>query len=501
MSDYQADISIASRPEADSGNSGQPFRFEPKHGVVLAATILAFGIFAAPQHALGTVALILIGAIIAWFMPQAMIAMVVLSVPAQDAILMPFVRGEITLTQITVFGLIAGWGIGFWRYRIWLDSILMWSLGIMAALILSFLATDDTGVWVGELYRWAVAIAFFVICRSVLRDWAAIRIVIWGIVAAVCAICAYALGQLSSQDENINWIVGGILRVHGTFGTPNPLAAYIELTVPILLALTLLGLSPVVRERLGGPLWLGMASASLLGMVVLGLTQSRGGWIGFAVGMGVIFLLLPFRIKVASAALGAVLIAGILITPAGQSQIERFGNIFDDSEPATGSSYDYGTGRSSLWGAAIRMFEDEPLTGVGAGEFDYHYREYTPVWYDRFPRGQAHNGWLQMAAQAGLPGVIAFTGWIVATLVSLVGAVRRSTDPLARALALGALSVMVAFTVHSLVDYLNVLSLGLQLSAILAIGLNLCPDPLTVHARTSESKTGSLRVPQQTSYA
>ncbi len=36
-----------------------------------------------------------------------------------------------------------------------------------------------------------------------------------------------------------------------------------------------------------------------------------------------------------------------------------------------------------------------------------------------------------------------------------------------------------AYTIHSLVDYLNVLSLGLQLSAVTAIALNLAPDPLT----------------------
>lgn len=479
----------------------EPAAFDPKFRVVLGAAIVALVIFAAPQHAIGTSALIILGAVVAWVMPQAMVAMVVLSVPVQDAIQLPFVQGELTLTQIALFGLFLGWGIGFWRYRIWLDSILMWSLGIMAALIMSFLATEQPGLWAGEFYRWAVAIAFFVICRSVLRDWESIRVVIWAIVAAVAGISAYSLGQFWSTDTNINWVVGGILRVYGTFGTPNPLAAYFEFTVPILLALTLLGLSPVVRERLGVPLWLGMAASSLFGMIVLGLTQSRGGWIGFAAGMAVIFLLLPFRIKLVSLVLGAVLIAGILITPAGQSQIERFGNVFDETESMTGSSYDYGTGRSSLWGAAIRMFEDKPLTGVGAGEFDRHYREYTPVWFDRFPRGQAHNGWLQMAAQSGIAGVVAFTGWIVATLVSLVGAVRRSIDPLARALALGALSIVVAFTVHSLVDYLNVLSLGLQLSVIVAIGLNLNPDPLTVYARTTESDPDSFRVPQQTSNA
>src|SRR5699024_6321829 len=107
--------------------------------------------------------------------------------------------------------------------------------------------------------------------------------------------------------------------------------------------------------------------------------------------------------------------------------------------------------------------------------------DFTPVWHDRVPRGQAHDGWIQMAAQAGIAGVVAFTGWVIASIVSLVGALRRSTTAITRAMALGALSVMVAFTTHSLVDYLNVLSLGLQISAVTAIGLNLAPEPLTAY--------------------
>jgi len=224
---------------------------------------------------------------------------------------------------------------------------------------------------------------------------------------------------------------------------------------------------------------------SVAGMGVLALTQSRGGMIGFAAAMMIVLWALPGRIRVATVGAGVLLVLIVLLTPVGQSQLHRFERVLEaPRQSRTGEIYDYGFDRSSLWFAAIRMFEDKPLTGVGAGEFDYHYREYTPVWYDRVPLGQAHNGWLQMGAQAGLSGVVAFTAWIAATLVSLIGAARRSTEPLSRALAIGGLATMVAFTTHSLVDYLNVSSLELQLGAIVAIGLNLAPDPLTAYVRS-----------------
>jgi O-antigen ligase len=144
------------------------------------------------------------------------------------------------------------------------------------------------------------------------------------------------------------------------------------------------------------------------------------------------------------------------------------------------------------------MFEDHPYTGVGAGEFDYHFRQYTTDWHNRIPLGQAHNGYLQMAAQSGIPGVVAFVGWLMAMLLSLAGAVRRSTEPITRALALGALAVVVAFAVHSVVDYLNVLSLGLQLAATVAIGLNLAPDPSQVQEPRTSHPT---LIPQQAGHA
>jgi O-antigen ligase len=183
--------------------------------------------------------------------------------------------------------------------------------------------------------------------------------------------------------------------------------------------------------------------------------------------------------------IGGVFAVIFLLTPAGRSQVDRFAEVFRENETVVGAEHQYALGRGSLWGAAIRMIEDEPLTGIGAGEFDYHYREYTPSWLDRFPRGQAHNGWLQMGAQAGLPGILAFTAWLAASLVALGGAIRRAPNDLARMVSWGALAVMVAFTMHSMVDYLNVLSLSLQLSGITAIGLSLAPEPLASYRKVS----------------
>ncbi len=450
--------------------------------LVLLLLGIMLALVAASPAVPATIGLIVTGAVLAWVSPAVMVALVVATVPIQESVLLPNIRGDLTFTQIVLAGLVIGWGLSFWRYRIWLDAITLWFVAIGGALLISLIAMDDQGLWAGEVYRWAIAGIFFVICRSVLREWSLIAPVLWSVIIASVMTWGYAAWQFVTSAGPEHMIRGGALRVFATFGTPNTLGAYVELSVPLLLILGLLGIRKSFRDLIGPRLWVGTWVSSLPGLLVLAQTQSRGAMVGFAAAMVVVLWVLPVRLRVATVVAGALLVGVVALTPAGQSQIDRFARIFDETAVRPASTYDYGTGRSALWGAAVNMILDNPLTGVGAGEFDHHYREYTPSWVDRFPRGQAHNGWLHMGAQAGIGGLVAFTGWVIASLVSLFNAGRRAHDPLSRALAIGGLAVMIAFSVHSLVDYLNVLSLGLQLSAMVAIGLNLAPNPLTVYA-------------------
>jgi putative inorganic carbon (HCO3(-)) transporter len=420
--------------------------------------------------------------------PAVGLAGVVASIPVQDAILIPFVRGELTYTQVVLAGAVLGWAVTINRYRIWLDSVVVGFVTVFAALSISLVEMDSQGLWAGEAYRWAVAGLFYLLCRSVLTSWDRIKVVLYGFMAGVLGASAYTVYEI------VDWVslsdAGGLLtfRALGTFGVPNPLAAYFELTVPLLVVLALMGFRASIRETLGLPFWLLAMLSSVGGLVTLLLTQSRGGYIGMAVALMLLVRILPRRLQIAGVATAGLLAIVFLLTPVGQTQIERFSSAVEESEGIPGASHQGTWGREALWLAGFDMLLDKPLTGVGAGEFDYHYREYVREWVDRPPAGQAHNGWLQMGAQAGFPGLIAFTIWLGAALHSVFSAYRRATDPMARLLAWGAASVLIAFTLHSLVDYLNGLSLGLQVSAVIAIGLNVAPSPLSVYGDVSKKQ-------------
>ncbi len=427
--------------------------------------------------ALGAVALL------ALIHPPSVAAAVVLSIPVQSEFMLPFVRGELTVTQLLLFGLIAGWGVIFWRRRIWLDSIVVGFLLVLAAYAISFIAVDDPTLWFQESYRWAVAGVFYVICRSVIHEWRDIRPVIWAMLAGVTGVSILSAWQMVAESAPGHFLVGGALRVYATFGTPNTLAAYLEMTVPILLAC--IPIAWFVKGEFKFSYfekWL-LIGVSLIGIAVLLLTQSRGGYVGFFGACILLWWLLPNRARIISAVAAVLLIGGFLLTAPGQSQLSRFLELQEEASPdvieVNRSSYDVGAGRGALWSTARIMIAENPLTGIGAGEFDENYREYVPSWIDRFPRGQAHNVWLQMGAQAGIWGIIGYAAWFAASVWSVITARRRVKDRHRYWLLTGVLAVFAAYTLHSLVDYLNVLSLGLQLSVLTAIALNLAPEPLT----------------------
>src|SRR6185312_12348676 len=103
----------------------------------------------------------------------------------------------------------------------------------------------------------------------------------------------------------------------------------------------------------------------------------------------------------------SIMIAG---TPPGRIAADRFAT----SLTAIGRDEQVTVGNWSVqeriahWKAGLHMLREQPWIGVGAGNFNGSYREYTEVWRFRIPRGHAHNNEIQMGAQSGYTGLIAY---------------------------------------------------------------------------------------------
>lgn len=294
-------------------------------------------------------------------------------------------------------------------------------------------------------------------------------------------------------------ILGGRLyRASGVFQQPNPFGGYMNHSLPIaaglLAGLLLFGAQPRMRTR--GNLLLGIALAAVTGLLSLGLvlSWSRGAWLGAAAGMTVVglgwlralladasgdaFALRARRGAASGAWLGATLgtlflIAGGLrllpptVTARLASGLATFTTL--DARGAVITDANFATlERVAHWQAAADMWRDHFWTGVGIGNYAAVYAEYAlPKWPD--PLGHAHNVYLNMAAETGFVGLLAYLVFVGAALWHTWRVARQVTHPLARGMAVGVLGVLVALAVHNLFDNMYVHAMGIHLA--LALGL------------------------------
>lgn len=475
--------SIGGRREMRAFDAGLPLTL----AVGVAGTLLSVSW---PEAGIAVVGSSLVG--VGLLRLDLLLALLVLSVPLQGIASVSVWSGDVTATQLVVGAVVIAWAMHLIRGRV---SVLLgpvaWAyFAVFVALVLSFVNAVDRAAWVGEVYRWGISAVVFLIAASILHEAVARRLVIASIAAGVLGTSIYGLVQLATGDGPASYQVDGLLRIYATFGAPNPLAAYLELGLPLLLALTLRSPATLADQRW---LWWCSLGAALIGTMALILTQSRGGILGFAAALAVLVLGAGRRV-----CLTTLLILGLimtmLLTPLGGSLGVRFVSAVPAgrSDVQVTSEAWANQERLAHWGAGLRMMREYPMAGVGAGQFDARFREFTPTWRFRVPRGHAHNGYIQMGAQAGVLGMVAMTAFTIIVLASVLRVALRERSEIERAVRLGALAVVVAFSVHSMVDYLNVLSLGIQLAVVIALATI---GNTAVNTSTSFTADGGSRTP------
>ncbi|MDQ3576448.1 MAG: O-antigen ligase family protein [Actinomycetota bacterium] len=312
----------------------------------------------------------------------------------------------------------------------------------LAALTAVLLATSAVHLAepfsVAYLVRWLPFLAITVILIDVAAREVPIRALLG---SAVGGAAVAAVGAFHSM------IALGESRASGPMEDPNDLAYVLVAALPLLVAVL-----PVGR-RLSVPTIL----VALLGVVLaLGVaaTFSRGGGLALLAATGWLVLRreVPKRVVVASVViLGALGLAGSLLAA------EELARALQEKSYIAGTNVDT---RELRWEAAARMLSDNPVLGVGPGGFRTGYAaashnaeidEQSPV---------AHNMYLEVAAELGLPGLALFLGIIACAVVASEHVLRVSTDrkPMV-AVQAGLLAVLVASTFLSQHYYLPLWSL------------------------------------------
>jgi O-antigen ligase len=212
---------------------------------------------------------------------------------------------------------------------------------------------------------------------------------------------------------------GDASRATGPLGDANFWAQSLVLALP--LALWSVRRGPTTATR-----WCAAGAAALIGTGIV-FTQSRGGAIALLIAVAVWLWLQGGRYRLAIVALPVMIVLSVALT----GSTERFEQLRDVNNPSSSTDF---RGRLSENIAAYEMWRDNPVLGVGANEFPSNYRNYAAdIGLDSRSERQAHNSYLQQAAESGTLGFLAFIAMIGAGFWCAIRA--RS-----RLLAQGALS-------------------------------------------------------------
>ncbi|MBI1257216.1 MAG: hypothetical protein GC204_07070 [Chloroflexi bacterium] len=186
--------------------------------------------------------------------------------------------------------------------------------------------------------------------------------------------------------------------------------------------------------------------------LALALGQSRFAIIGVLLTIGVlIFLLIPTpRWKYATLAVWLVvclLEVGLVMqvfVPAASSPEAAAATVRDESSLAQ---------RPVIWGAALDIIRDHPLTGVGLNEFRSRTvrAQYPVPNFAMTVVPHAHNELLQVGTDVGIPGMILYIGWHIA-LAWMVWRAWRKGDLLLRVVAVSAAAGLIAHAIFGLGD-------------------------------------------------
>jgi putative inorganic carbon (hco3(-)) transporter len=419
----------------------------------------------------------------------------VLSVPIQDVLPLP---GGVTVTQILFVLVIGIW----WMWmsirrdrRIVLTPISITLLLFVVATLLSLGVTTSLPDSLAEISRWMVTILSYIIIVNSVQTRREMNGLIVVMLIAGLSEALLGLGQAYSGIGPASFNVGGLLtRAYGTIGAPNSFAGYINMSLPLALALSAYFWGRWVSARRSAPLldrpsymsWRHLRAPVLMSTVALILfwtmltTLSRGAWLGLVFGVLVMVLSLgkraagAFAVLMAGAILLMVLSSANALPPAVSG---RFGQLVSqiavfDPRGVTPTPEDYAlVERMVHWQVAGNMFLSSPWVGVGIGNFNVLFNKFGVQGWP-YSRGHAHNYYLNLLAEVGLVGLAFYTIMLITAFVvgyRALHRVRARGDTYGEAVVIGAIGILATFAMHNFFENLHALNMGIHWGAALAL--------------------------------
>ena len=244
------------------------------------------------------------------------------------------------------------------------------------------------------------------------------------------------------------------LLVRGTFGNRNVLGGYLALVLPFCFGLALFDSS-----------WWRRVACVCVVIAGMCINLSGGSVIAIVVSLIVIAALrgrLAFLFT-AVALLVGVLVVGPLLPRENMESLYESVRLHDDENQVAR--------RYTEWQAATIMVWENPVLGVGAGNYQDNIGSYYGVLPD--PTGPSEpdtqNLYLVLAGTTGLCGLVAYLGMLAWSMAQACSRYFEASDRFDRGVAVGAFGGVLAFAIAGLWSPLLVRGIGLPLVFVLAL--------------------------------
>ena len=244
----------------------------------------------------------------------------------------------------------------------------------------------------------------------------------------------YAFGKDLLRGFAAEQSAAGI-RLVGPFGNFAKMATYLVLVIPVF------GMrfwNDLTHSEQRKKSFYNLALA-VAGFALLYLTRCRGPVVALVLSFGILFIY-----KRWFKALGIALLLCLVLLAA----IPRNVLVHQDAEKKEQSIVE----RFELWKRALDVIKAKPWTGTGINTYNAAHGKYDKEKNWRVRGYYAHNGYLQLTAEIGLPGIFFFLLFLFMffrKVLGGLGAIRGSPEEYTR---LGLLTGLLAFLIYAACD-------------------------------------------------
>lgn len=370
----------------------------------------------------------------AWWRPHIAVLALILTLPVGQVAAGPVELVQAVSAAAALAVLVPAAARLDWRLPPWPVALPLVALAVVAGLATSR-ATD-----LDVAFRLDVQLALLLLV--VLATTTAVRTpeqVQQAVLALVLAGGLVALPAVVGAGPTESYYGGSIItgRAQGMFAQPNELGVF---SAVLLIVTVGVGLSAATtRIRL-----LCLVSGGLL-LAALGLSLSRGAWLGSIAGLVALAVLVPHARRALAWLAAGVAAVGTVLAALGSGPLAEVVSRATSVTSSTSNPYDQ---RPLIWSEATRLYAEAPVLGHGPGGF-------TPVAASDALRvgafldvDHAHQLFLNVAVELGTAGLLALVGIMAGVLVLVRRA--RATGTWVPGVLAAALVVIVG---HGLVDY------------------------------------------------